>query len=65
MFETLSAVIGKVNRKARKPWIMQEMISRIAEQRKWKNINNGEGRKNSRRLMKELNSPGQVQEEVS
>jgi len=65
VFETLSAVIGKVNRKARKPWIMQEMINRIAEQRKWKNINNGEGRKNSRRLMKELNSPGQVQEEVS
>jgi len=65
VFEILSAVIGKVNRKARKPWIMQEMISRIAEQRKWKNINNGEGRKNSRRLMKELNSPGQVQEEVS
>jgi len=49
----MSAVVGNVNRKARKPWIMQEMISRMAEQRKWKNINN-ERWKNSRRLMNEL-----------
>jgi hypothetical protein len=37
---------GKVDRKARKPWITQEMMSKMDEQRTWKNVNNEEGTKN-------------------
>jgi hypothetical protein len=47
-------LVGKVERRARKPWITQEMISKMDEQRKWKNVNNKEGRKNYRRLRNEL-----------
>jgi hypothetical protein len=54
VFEIMNAMFGKVNRKARKPWITEEMINRMAEQRKWKNISNEKGRKNSRRLLNEL-----------
>jgi hypothetical protein len=42
----VSDLVGKVERRARKPWITQEMISKIGEQRKWKNVNNEEGTKN-------------------
>jgi hypothetical protein len=45
----MSDLVGKVERRARKPWITKEMISNMDEQRKWKNVNN-EGRKNYRRL---------------
>jgi hypothetical protein len=37
-----------------KPWITEEMISKMDERRKWKNGNTEEGRKNYRRLRKEL-----------
>jgi hypothetical protein len=37
------------------------MISKMDEQRKWKNVNNKEGRKNYRRLMNELKRHGQHQ----
>jgi hypothetical protein len=47
-------LVGKVERRARKPWITQEMISKMDEQRKWKNVNNEVGRKNYRRLRNEL-----------
>jgi hypothetical protein len=47
-------LVGKVERRARKPWITQEMISKMDERRKWKNVNNEEGRKNYRRLRNEL-----------
>jgi hypothetical protein len=40
--------------RARKPWITQEMISKMDERRKWKNVNIKEGRKNYRRLRNEL-----------
>jgi hypothetical protein len=50
----MSDLIGKVERTARKPWITQEMISKMIERRKWKNVNNEEGRKNCRRLRNEL-----------
>jgi hypothetical protein len=29
---------------ARKPWIIQEMISKMDERRRWKNVNTEEGR---------------------
>jgi hypothetical protein len=35
----MSDLVGKVERRARKPWITQEMISKIYERRKWKNVN--------------------------
>jgi hypothetical protein len=54
VLDTLSDVIGKVEKIARKPWITQEMISKMDERRKWKNVNTEEGRKNYRRLRNEL-----------
>ena len=50
----MSVLVGKVEKRARKLWITQEMISKMDERRKWKNVNNGEGRKNYRRLRNEL-----------
>jgi hypothetical protein len=42
----MSDLVGKVDRRATKPWITQEIISKMDERRKWKNVNNEEGRKN-------------------
>jgi len=36
---TISDLVGKVEKRARKPWITQEMISKMDERRKWKNVN--------------------------
>jgi len=46
VLDNISALLGKVEKRARKPWITQEMISKIDERRKWKNVNTEEGRKN-------------------
>jgi len=54
VLDTLSDVVGKVEKRARKPWVTQEMISNMNERRKWKNVNTEEGRKNYRRLRNEL-----------
>jgi type I site-specific restriction endonuclease len=54
VLDTMSDLVGKVERRARKPWITQEMISKMDERRKWKNVNNEVGRKNYRRLRNEL-----------
>jgi len=51
---TLSVLVGKVEKRARKPWITQEVIRKMDERRKWKNVNTDEGRKNYRRLRNEL-----------
>jgi hypothetical protein len=50
----MSGLVGKVERGARKPWITQEMISKMDERRKWKNVNNEDGKKNCGRLRNEL-----------
>jgi uncharacterized membrane-anchored protein len=50
----MSDLVGKVERRERKQWITQEMISKMDERRKWKNVNKEEGRKNYRRLRNEL-----------
>ena len=50
VLDTVSALGGKVEKRARKPWITQEMSSKMDERRKWKNINTEEGRRNYRRL---------------
>jgi len=47
-------LVGKVEKRARKPWITQEMISKMDERRKWRNVNTEEGRRNYRRLRNEL-----------
>jgi type I site-specific restriction endonuclease len=52
--DTLSDLVGKVQKRARKPWITQEMIRKMDERRKWKNVNTKQGRKNYRRLRKKL-----------
>ena len=54
VLDTLSDLVGKVKKKARKPRITQEMISKMDERRKWKNVNSEDGRKNYRRLRNEL-----------
>jgi hypothetical protein len=51
---TLSDLVWKVEKRARKPWITQEMISKMDGKRKWKNVITEEGRKNYRRLGNEL-----------
>ena len=51
---TIGDLVGKVKKRARKLWITQEMISKMDERRKWKNVNTEEGRKNYRRLRNEL-----------
>jgi len=45
---TVSDLVGKVEKRARRPWITQEMISKMDEQRKWKNVNIEKGRRNYR-----------------
>ena len=54
VLDNLSDLVGKFEKCARKPWVTQDMISKMDESRKWKNVNTEEGRKNYRRLRKEL-----------
>ena len=54
MLDTISDLVRKVEKRAKKPWITQEMISKMGERRKLKNVNTEEGRKNYRRLRNEL-----------
>jgi type I site-specific restriction endonuclease len=54
MSDTISDLVGKVEKIARKPGVTQEMISKMDERRKWKNVNNEEGRRYYRRLRNEL-----------
>jgi hypothetical protein len=55
-----------VDRKARKSWLTQEMINKMDERRKWKNVNN-EGRKEELQKSEEQteNSHRQGQEGIS
>ncbi|PNF27481.1 hypothetical protein B7P43_G08244, partial [Cryptotermes secundus] len=54
MLDTISDLVGKVEKIARKPWVTQEMMSKMEERRKWKNVNNEECRRKYRRLRNEL-----------
>jgi type I site-specific restriction endonuclease len=54
MLDTIGDLVGKVEERARKPWITQEMISKMDERREWKNVNTEKGRRNYRRLRNEL-----------
>jgi hypothetical protein len=53
VLDTISNFVGKVQKKARRLWITQEIISKMDERRKQKNVNIEEGRKNYRRLKNE------------
>jgi hypothetical protein len=46
VLDTMRYLVGKVEKRARKPWITQEMITEMNERRKWKNVNAEEGRRN-------------------
>jgi len=50
VLDTISYLVEKVEKRARKPRITQEMISKTDERRKWKNVNTEEGKKNYSRL---------------
>jgi hypothetical protein len=54
VLDTISDLVAKVVKRARKPWITQEMISKMNERRKWKTVNTEEGRNNYRKLRNEL-----------
>ena len=56
MLDNISDLAGKVEKRARNPWITQDMISKMDGRRKSKNVNTEEGRRNYRRLSKELKS---------
>jgi hypothetical protein len=36
---TIRDLVGKVEKRARKPWISRETMVKIDERRKWKNVN--------------------------
>src|SRR5215469_13433055 len=52
--DTLENLVGKKRKQNKKPWITQEMIDKMAERRKWKNVNTGAGRQMYRRLNNQL-----------
>ena len=54
VLDTVSDLVDKVEKRAIKPWITQEMISKLDERRKRKNVNTEEGRRNCRRRRNEL-----------
>jgi type I site-specific restriction endonuclease len=54
VLNTISDLVGKVEKRERKLWTTQEMISEMDERRKWKNVNTEEGRKNYRKLRNEM-----------
>ena len=54
VLDTIRNLVGKVEKRARKPRTTQEMISKMDERRKLKNVNSEEGRRNYGRLRNEL-----------
>jgi hypothetical protein len=52
--DTLSDLFAKVEKRASKQWITQEMIKKLDERRKWKDVDTEEGRKIKPKLRNEL-----------
>ena len=52
--DTLENLVGKKRKQNKMPWITQEMIDKMAERRKWKNVNTEAGRQMYRRLNNQL-----------
>jgi len=48
VLNTTSDLVGKIEKRARKLWTTQEMISEMDERRTWKNVNTEESRENYR-----------------
>jgi hypothetical protein len=44
VLDTRSDLVGKLERRVSKPWITQEIFNKTDERKKWKNVNNVEGR---------------------
>ena len=42
------------SRKAKKPWVTDEVIKKIVERRKWKSVNSEQGRRQYRKLNNEI-----------
>ena len=42
VLDTISDLVGKVEKRARKPCITQEMISKMDERREWKSVKSEE-----------------------
>jgi hypothetical protein len=55
--KAMPGLIVKEDSKARKPWITREIINKMDERRKWKNVNKEEGRKNYKQVRNELKEP--------
>jgi hypothetical protein len=45
VLDTIGDLAGKVEKRARRQWITQEMMRKMDERRKWKNVNSEEDRK--------------------
>ena len=54
VLDATSVLVGKVEKRTRKPWITKEIISKIDDRRKWKNVSTKEGRRNYRRLRNKM-----------
>jgi hypothetical protein len=52
--DTFSDLVGKFEKRTRKPWITQQMISKMDERKKWNIFDTEEYRKNNRRLRNEF-----------
>lgn len=52
--DTTSDLLVKIERGARKLWIAREVLSKMDEGRKWKDVNNEEERKNNGKAFKFL-----------
>jgi hypothetical protein len=46
VLDTISDFVVKVEKRTIKPWIRQEMINKMEERRKWKNVNIEKARRN-------------------
>lgn len=55
MTKGAESTIGKVKvKRIKKPWVTEEMLVKMDERRKWKNVNTAEGRRKYRELNNEL-----------
>ncbi|KAI5738261.1 hypothetical protein M8J77_004739 [Diaphorina citri] len=54
MIKTLEDTVGKASRKKKKEWITEEMLDKMEERRRYKNVETTEGRKMYRQINNEL-----------
>ena len=61
---TVTDLVGKVEKRPRKPWITQQIINKMDGQRKWQNAVREVERKNYRNLRNILKGTTEKQESV-